>query len=259
MPAQISVKKAIVNICNKDQKYFKWVNFACIVDGEHNDCIILQNHDLDTWFDIWPGVSHSSATDTPFREEEPRDNFSHFVCSQVTAHTNAVMFCKQFLWAFHDRLWVIGLSSAETQAEQRRYYNDHNALQANMPTSEKNGKLLVLNIQNFHDSNKAPKFVYANLEALLSLVQTCQSELAISYTYRYQQHMPCPIAMEDNGVADALSRMFDAEEFYVDIPDLVHLVLVLLDLNRMRFDGITSWCHTFPIKMQWDKNLAACF
>ncbi|KAJ8894201.1 hypothetical protein PR048_006811 [Dryococelus australis] len=57
-----------------------------------------------------------------------------------------------------------------------------------MPTPTKNDKPPVVKFSNYHNIDKVPIVVYADFEAVLLPISSCQPDPATSYSYEYQQH-----------------------------------------------------------------------
>ncbi|XP_063241118.1 uncharacterized protein LOC134541533 [Bacillus rossius redtenbacheri] len=156
--------------------------------------------------------------------------FSRLVRPQITAHKEKIHVCKRCFTYYDDQHRVSGLTGQQCLDAHRKFCNTHAPVRVEMPKPEKNGQPPVMKFKNYHHMTKMPIVVYADFEALLVPIQTCQPDPQKSGTYAYQKHEAysyCIHVKTDNVVIPAtltsslpqepiLYRSPDAEKKFVE-------------------------------------------
>ncbi|XP_063218528.1 uncharacterized protein LOC134528792 [Bacillus rossius redtenbacheri] len=115
-------------------------------------------------------------------------NFSRLVRPQITAHTEKIHVCKRCFTYYHDLPRESGLSGQQCLDAHRKFCNTHAPVRVEMPKADKNGQPPVLEFKNYHHMTKMPIVVYADFEALLVPIPSCQPDPQQSSTQAYQKH-----------------------------------------------------------------------
>ncbi|XP_063243245.1 uncharacterized protein LOC134542708 [Bacillus rossius redtenbacheri] len=117
-------------------------------------------------------------------------DFSRLIRSQVTNHNERIYICKRCFKSFDDQLRVTGMTGQQCLEQHRRYCVPHAPVRVEMPLPDKDGNPPRLEFTNFHHMGKLPIVVYADFEAMLTKVDSCQHDPNIAYTEKYQKHEP---------------------------------------------------------------------
>ncbi|XP_063217418.1 uncharacterized protein LOC134528094 [Bacillus rossius redtenbacheri] len=115
-------------------------------------------------------------------------NFSRLVRPQITAHKEKIHVCKRCFTYYDDQHRVSGLTGQQCLDAHKKFCNTHAPVRVEMPKADKNGKPPVMEFKNYHHMTKMPIVVYADFEAMLVPISSCQPDPQQSGTYAYQKH-----------------------------------------------------------------------
>ena len=101
-------------------------------------------------------------------------SISRLLSSQVSKHNGEHHFCLRCMNPF---------CSQKSLEEHLEYCNAKECIKINMPE-----KGTVLKFKNHHHAEKVPFIIYADTEALIKSIDTCEPNLQSSYTKKYQKH-----------------------------------------------------------------------
>ena len=227
LPETISKKKAVINMKNEDNECFKWCVTRVLNPVEHHPERITQ----DLWRQSeelrWKGIEFPMKIDQidkfermnerisinvfyydrgvfPLRipevekehqidlllitsggdedNEEKKHyclikNLSRLLSSQVTKHEKHLVFCRRCL---------NHLPNEEKLNIHKEYCSQKDSVKIVMP---KEGKNILFRNQN--RMMKLPIVVYADFEAFLENIDSCEPNSRSSFTEKYQMHKPC--------------------------------------------------------------------
>ncbi|XP_063242516.1 uncharacterized protein LOC134542297 [Bacillus rossius redtenbacheri] len=164
-------------------------------------------------------------------------NFSRLVRPQITSHDHKIHVCKRCFTYYHDLPRESGLSGQQCLDAHRKFCKTHAPVRVEMPKPDKNGQPPVLEFKNYHHMSKMPIVAYADFEAMLVPVQTCQQDPQQSSTHAYQKHEAysyCIYVKVDNSVIPAtLTSSLPQEPILYRGPDAeTKFVETIVDIGK---------------------------
>ncbi|XP_063219332.1 uncharacterized protein LOC134529321 isoform X1 [Bacillus rossius redtenbacheri] len=189
-------------------------------------------------------------------------NFSRLVRPQITAHKEKIHVCKRCFSYYHDLPRESGLSGQQCLDTHKKFCNTHAPVRVEMPKPDKNGQPPVLEFKNYHHMSKMPIVAYADFEAMLVPISSCQPDPKQSSTHAYQKHEAysyCIYVKVDNSVIPAtltaslpqepiLYRGPDAEKKFVEtiveignqVKDIYETSLPMTTLTAQEYASIAA-------------------
>ncbi|XP_063219120.1 uncharacterized protein LOC134529202 [Bacillus rossius redtenbacheri] len=164
-------------------------------------------------------------------------NFSRLGRSQITAHTEKIHLCKRCFTYYHDLPRDSGLTGQQCLDAHKIFCSTHAPVRVEMPKADKNSKPPVLEFKNFHHMSKMPIVVYADFEAMLVPISSCQPDPQQSSTQAYQKHEAfsyCIYVKVDNEVIPAtLTTSLPQEPILYRGPDAeAKFVETIVDIGK---------------------------
>lgn len=222
LPDELTAKKAIINLKNKDNECFKWcVTRALNMVEDHPERITKdlrkQSEELN-----WSGVEFPMTLNQITNFEKNNDNvsvnvfgyekmavyplrvsehstrehivdllliadsskthyclinnLSRLLSSQSSSRDRARLYCRRCLNDF---------DNVKSLTKHQMYCNNHDAVRPELPAPG-----TTLSFKNYNRSMRVPFIVYADFEAFIKPIDTCQPNPSESYTKQYQKHTP---------------------------------------------------------------------
>ena len=245
LPTYLKNKKAIINMKNQDDKCFLWCVLRALNPVAKNkervdkDLISKQDtlnmkgikypvslRDIDRFESLNPNISitvlgyDEKEKVYPLRVSEYTgcehdiilmlikdeenahyclvNNISALLASRLSKKEHKRHFCLRCLNSFY---------CGKSLTEHKEYCYANECIELNMPE-----KGTMLYFKNFPNSEKVPFVVYADTEALIKEIHTCDPNPQKSYTKKYQKHEPVSfsyyIKCFDNSVCEPILRTY---------------------------------------------------
>ena len=245
LPTYLKNKKAIINMKNQDDKCFLWCVLRALNPVAKNkervdkDLISKQDtlnmkgikypvslRDIDRFESLNPNISitvlgyDEKEKVYPLRVSEYTgcehdiilmlikdeenahyclvNNISALLASRLSKKEHKRHFCPRCLNSFN---------CGKSLTEHKEYCYANECIELNMPE-----KGTMLYFKNFPNSEKVPFVVYADTEALIKEIHTCDPNPQKSYTKKYQKHEPVSfsyyIKCFDNSVCEPILRTY---------------------------------------------------
>ena len=223
LPAYLKNKKAIINMKNQDNECFKWCVLRALNPVENHKDRVDKNlkskqdtlnmkgikypvslRDIDRFESLNPNISitvlgyDEIEKVYPLRVSEYTgcehdiilmlikdeenvhyclvNNISALLASGLSKKEHKRHFCLRCLNSFN---------CGKSLTEHKEYCYNNECVKTIMP-----GKGTIIRFKNFLHSEKAPFVVYADTEALIKEIDTCDPNPQKSYTKKYQKHEP---------------------------------------------------------------------
>jgi len=223
LPKYLANKKGIVNMKNEDDECFKWCVTRALNPGNNNPEritkeLIRQSEELN-----WSGIDFPVAADANVISKFERNNnisinvfgyekdvnlfplylskhendrcvdlllisdgekkhycwiknFDKLLSSRTEKSHNSMHHCKRCL---------IGYRTIDSLTKHTEYCSQHDAQKIELP---KPGT--ILSFKNYNRSARVPFIIYADFESFIKPIDTCQPDPSMSYTNKYQKHVP---------------------------------------------------------------------
>ena len=230
LPEWIKRKKAMINMKNEDEECFKWCVTRALNPVDKNKERVTQKLRKHAEELNWKGISfpmEAEKTDR-FEKNNPKisihvfyldgnvqplkisdeerkinidlllvekdgnrhycliNSLSRLLSKQVTKHDGALVFCRRCLNHF---------SNNEKLEVHKEYCSRKDCVKIIMPEIiiDKGGNVEIPEIifKNWNRMEKLPFIVYADFEAFLDNIDSCEPDNRRSFTEKYQQHKPC--------------------------------------------------------------------
>ena len=230
LPEWIKRKKAVINMKNEDEECFKWCVTRALNPVDKNKERITQKLRKQAEELNWKGISFPMEAEKidrfeknnpkisihvfyldgnvqPLRisDEERKINIdlllvekdgnkhyclisslSRLLSKQVTKRDGALVFCRRCLNHF---------SNNEKLEVHKEYCSRKDCVKIIMPEIkiDKDGNVEIPEIifKNWNRMEKLPFVVYADFEAFLDNIDSCEPDNRRSFTEKYQKHKPC--------------------------------------------------------------------
>ena len=231
LPEWIKRKKAVINMKNEDNECFKWCVTRALNPVERDSEIILQKLIKQSEELNWKGISfpmevkkidrfeknnlfvsvnvfYFDKSVQPLRISEVDESFHHIdlllieedgkkhycliknmsrlLFSQVSKYEKSKVFCRRCLNHFPNN---------EKLEVHKEHCSRKECVKIIIPKIkiDKDGNVEIPKIifKNWNRMEKLPFVVYADFEAFLENIDSCEPENRRSFTEKYQKHKPC--------------------------------------------------------------------
>ena len=221
LPDNLAAKKAIINMKNDDNECFKWCITRALNPIDKNQERITKELVEQSKKLCWSGVEFPVAADENIYYRFERNNntslnvfgyetniYPLYLSKHQSAKIVDLLFIsdgvkKHYCWIknfnkllarrndkshnsmHYCKRCLLGYRTIEALSKHNEYCSQHDAQKIAVPELG-----TILKFKNYNRSMRVPFIVYADFESFIKPVSTCQPDPYVSYTNKYQKHMP---------------------------------------------------------------------